>query len=446
MALGSHMAFARNSAGQVVAASDLPSVGPEIFKCAGCDSEVRLSRPPRSHAYFRHVGSEACELGALRAVHAAAVDLLLESRFVEAPPLTLNGNGHNKRRMIEEWGSEASACTNVDGARVDFFAETLAGPLIIQIAVKSLYDATTRPGVRALRYAALEISIPKPEAIRSLGDLRDVVLRGITNKIWLWHPAIGNRAHKPLPERRHAEMALLFGEVEKPAAKLSMPVAATPWVDAGGLATDAVYRQIPVAEKIRLVERQLGEPCDRWPDVVNIDVAGKDSFGVDPRLWQADLFGRFVHPASQGGTVPDFSALTALGWLYLRYTISPVFEDAEKVAVHQYLRALTAQGYLMDLPGDHFRALAEPHPHELATLRWNPDACLTVSALRVCSERVRLEIPASQVQRLLEYFDEGRPGLPVSVFVQDLMFRLHAPARSIIALLREARLIVDGKT
>lgn len=30
--------------------------------------------------------------------------------------------------------------------------------------------------------------------------------------------------------------------------------------------------------------------------------------------------------------------------------IVPVFEDAEKVAVHQYPRALIAQGYLRELP------------------------------------------------------------------------------------------------
>ncbi|WP_368624550.1 hypothetical protein [Paraburkholderia sp. BR14262] len=65
-----------------------------------------------------------------------------------------------------------------------------------------------------------------------------------------------------------------------------------------------------------------------------------------------------------------------------------------------------------------------------------------MSGLRVCSERVRLEISANQVQRLLEYFEDGHPAVPVAAFVQDLMVRLRKPARPIVALLREAHLIL----
>ncbi|SIT52225.1 hypothetical protein BN2476_2190001 [Paraburkholderia piptadeniae] len=268
------------------------------------------------------------------------------------------------------------------------------------------------------------------------------MLRGLTNKIWLWHPAISNRTLHVQPERRPVEMAL-FGEVEKAPMKLSIPVPVTPWVDAGWLATDAAYRQMSVTDKIRFLERQLGLPCDRWPDAVDIDVVGKASFGRDPRIWQADVFGKFVRPGTQRGTsCRDFSMLTVLRWLDMRYTVAPTFEDAEKVAVRQYLRELTAQGYLMELPDQHFRVLPAPHPEGLSRLRWNPQGRLTVSALRVCSERVRLDIPANQVQRLLEYFEDGHPALPVVAFVQDLMVRLHAPARTIVALLREAGLIL----
>ncbi|WP_213309225.1 hypothetical protein [Paraburkholderia sacchari] len=441
MALSSHMAFAMNTAGQVVAANDLPSLGPTLFHCAGCGGEVSLCRQNGSQAYFRHVRPATCEFGVQRALHAATLHLLAESRFVAPPALTHNGNGHGKRRMIEEWG-QASVCTTVDGVPVDFFAETLAGPLIIQIAIRSLYDASTRSTIRALGYAALEISIPKPDEVLGIGDLREVVLHGLTNKVWLWHPAIGNRDRHAQPKQRPAEVALLFGEVEKPAAKLSVPVAVTPWVQAGGLAAGAAYRQLPVAEKIRALEQQLGEPCERWPDAIDVDVTGKGSFCVDPRFWQADIFGKFVRPAVEGASTADFTMLTVLGWLDMRYRIVPEFEDAEKLAVHQYLRALTAQGYLTALPDQQFRVLPEPRPNELSTLRWNPDARLSVGGLRVCSERVRLQIPANQVQRLLEYFEDGHPAVAVATFVQDLMLRLHAPERTIVALLREADLVV----
>jgi len=434
MTLSSHMAFAVNGAGQVVAASDLPSVGPASFHCAGCGGEVALYRDG-SQASFRHVRPARCEHGALLALHAAALQLLVDSRFVEAPPLARNGTGQGRRRLTEQWGSEAFVRTRIEGVLVDLYAETLAGPLIIQVAVKSLYDPATRPRIKALGYAALEISITRPGEITTVGELREVVLRGIANKIWLWHPATSHHARQAQPEPRPVEMAL-FGEVDKPAARLSMRVATAPWIPAGELASDAAYRQLHIAWKIRALERQMGAPCQRWPDAVDIDVAGKESFGVDARIWQGDVFGRFVRPAH------DFSIWAVFDWLAMRYPLEPTFEDAEKVAIEQYLRELTFQGYLMALPEQHFRVLPEPSPDGLSTLQWNPQACLSVSGLRVSSERVHLEIPANQVQRLLEYFEDGHPAVSVAAFVQDLMIRLHKPARTIVALLREAGLVV----
>jgi hypothetical protein len=261
MAFSSPMAFAANGAGQVVAASDLPSVGPASFHCAGCGGEVALYRPSGSQSCFRHVRPAHCEHGALLALHAAALQLLVESRFVEAPPPAQNGTGQGKRRLIEQWGEVASVRTRIEGVPVDLYAETLAGPLIIQIAVKSLYDSTTRASIKALGYAALEISISRPGAITTVGELREVVLRGLSNKIWLWHPAMRNPAPRVQREQRPVEMAL-FGEVEKPAARLSMPVAAA-WIPAGELASDAAYRQMDISEKIRTIEQQLGASCQR---------------------------------------------------------------------------------------------------------------------------------------------------------------------------------------
>ncbi|MEX3943962.1 hypothetical protein AB4Y44_31370 [Paraburkholderia sp. BR10937] len=47
-----------------------------------------------------------------------------------------------------------------------------------------------------------------------------------------------------------------------------------------------------------------------------------------------------------------------------------------------------------------------------------------------------------EVQRLLEYFEDGHPAVLVATFVQDIKFRLHAPERTVVALLREADLVV----
>jgi hypothetical protein len=55
-----------------------------------------------------------------------------------------------------------------------------------------------------------------------MSDLRELVLHGLTNKVWLWHPALGHRERHEQPQRRPAEVAPLFGEVKKPAGSQPM--------------------------------------------------------------------------------------------------------------------------------------------------------------------------------------------------------------------------------
>jgi len=82
-------------------------MGAPNFHCASCGSQVSLFRPDRAHAYFRHASGSACEHGPLRALHAAALQLLVESRFVHAPLLTQHVSAHGKRHVIEAWGAGA---------------------------------------------------------------------------------------------------------------------------------------------------------------------------------------------------------------------------------------------------------------------------------------------------------------------------------------------------
>ncbi|MCP3716372.1 hypothetical protein [Paraburkholderia sp. CNPSo 3281] len=128
-------------------------------------------------------------------------------------------------------------------------------------------------------------------------------------------------------------------------------------------------------------------------------VAASDLPSVGPAIFHCAGCGGEVTRASRrkGPSARDFTMSTVLGWLYMRYRIVPALEDAEMVAVHQYLWVLTTQGYLSELPDQQFRVLPEPRPDVLSTLRRNRDSRLSVSGLRVCSERMRMEIPVNQV-------------------------------------------------
>jgi hypothetical protein len=93
----SHIAFARNSAGQLVAATDLLDNVPQTYSCVACGHALEVRRSAKSPAYFRHV-TNACERGNLHATRAAALAILAEGRFVFAPALHCPSGGSSPRK------------------------------------------------------------------------------------------------------------------------------------------------------------------------------------------------------------------------------------------------------------------------------------------------------------------------------------------------------------
>jgi hypothetical protein len=443
----SHIAFARNAAGQLVAATDLLDSVPQSYRCVACGHALEVRRPARLPAYFRHE-SNACEMGNQHALRAAALAVLVEGRFVFAPALrNPSGSGSLRRgkeahRVLDEWGDDVALETAIEGVPVDFFAHTLGGPLIIQICVPDIYDARSRVAVKALGLPTLEITIPRKERIHRLSDLRRVIQHSLTNKLWLSHPVLEGTARPTGVSAHPTAGAALANDRASAPTRLTVPLQVPAWVAAGSHAENAVYRQMSVAGKIEALERLLGLSCDRWPDAVDVEVRGQSWFGLDRRIWQADVFARFVAGVGREDRAASFSISTVERWLVARY-LSSGTEAALAGAVFHYLRELAVRGYLLELVGSQYRPTEHWQKNAAAQLHWTQGAHLGASELNACSKRVRLEIPAEEVQRLLEYFSGGHPAVSVESFVSDLARITRAPERTVVALLREARLVQE---
>lgn len=445
----SHIAFARNSAGQLLAATDLLDSVPQCYRCVACGHPLEVRRPPNSPAYFRHV-TDTCELGSQQATRAAALSILAEGRFVFAPALLGPSGGASPRkgkdshRVLEEWGEDVAMDTTIDGVAVDFFAHTLGGPLVIQVCVPDLYDVRSRVAVKALGLPTLEIVVPRKERIHRISDLRRVVQHSVINKVWLRHPVIeqGTRLKAPAPPHHAAGAALSNGGADAP-TRLTVPLQVPSWIKVGSHAENALYRQKPVTGKIEVLEGLLGLSCDRWPDAVDIEVQSQSCCGVDRRIWQADVFARFVVGAGREDRDASFAVQTVQRWLAARYDASGGAEQAQTGATFHYLRELTLRGYLLELSGHQFRPTGHWRGDTEQRLHWVQGRTLSVSELRACSARVRFDVPEGEVQRLLEYFGGGHPAVAVDAFVREFARVTRSPERSVMALLREARLVEE---
>ena len=334
-----------------------------------------------------------------------------------------------------------SACDlEVGHVPVDILAETGEGPLLIELSVPGLPGGSTPECLCALQLPTLEVELPPPAGVHGFSDLRRSLLHSLANKRWLFHPAqslsAGNKSGS------HYQAA----GPEDPLARALEARAPSPWNSALSFADSARFRQLAVTEKLEVLERELDLPFDLWPAHVDIEVRGEQAFGVDRRIWQADVFNRFVQKVHPGVGENMFSVAAVSEWLKSRYLLERPFPGAVSIAVYQFLSALVQRGFLVERNGDEplYRILRTRPAINQSGLGWQPHATLSASLLRVLSAQAGLRVPVDLVQWLLESFDDCHPSGTVDDFVSVLSRRVHAPPRNIIAFLLDANLVVGG--
>ncbi|NPT53990.1 competence protein CoiA family protein [Paraburkholderia elongata] len=439
MAKAAHIVFAKDEAGNIAAASDLFTTSRSTYLCVACGKELRRKTPENGFPYFVHAQRTSCRLAAHYALRAAAQRVLTESRFIKAPLAGQPVDANRLSASLAQW-SDSACDLEVGHVPVDFLAETGEGQLLIELSVPGLPRTTTPERLRALQLPTLEVELPPPADIHGFSDLRQSLLHSLANKRWVFHPA------HSLAAGRHNGSHYQAAEPEAPRAQALEASAPSPWNPALSFADSTCFRQLAVTEKLEVLEKEMDLPCDRWPAYVDIEVRGEQTFGVDRRVWQADVFSRFVQKVHPGVGENMFSVAAVSGWLKNRYLLDRPFPGADSIAVHQFLSALVQRGFLVERNGDepHYRVVRTRPAINESGLVWRPHATLPASQLRVLSTQAGLRVPVDLVQWLLESFDDCHPCGTVDDFVSLLSRRIHAPPRNIIAFLLDAKLAVEG--
>lgn len=445
-----HIAFARNASGRLVAAAELFQLEPAEHTCVACGGALELHYARKGVAYFVHRERPECFAGAAEGLRAAAVQLLHSEGGIASPSLKAlarqkRGRKESKAPVPTDWQAWGSGDphTLVDGVPVDFVAETLAGRLAIHVALQGEPAPSSRERLRDLPIPVLEVVLKKPAGLRTFAALRSVLVESGENKRWLAHPALAMEL-TPLERRLGWEPSPVPLEGHPAArARLTVPAPSRRKAALQDFAECTVYHQLPTHRKIEVLESRLGQKQANWPAATAIAVRGAETFGCDVQVWEADAFSHFVHNPKLHERV--ITSETVLHWLASRYEMQPPFTNAEKVAVYDYLSELVHLGYLSSLGGQRYQVLKRLSAGAKDSATWVPHAALSVSALRQASLHLQLQIPLTQVERLLDLFDDGHPAESVESFVSALAYRLHTtPKVALEFLLRTGVVVRSG--
>ncbi|MBP0595679.1 hypothetical protein J8I87_39800 [Paraburkholderia sp. LEh10] len=377
-----HIAFAKDVTGKIAAASAFFVSQRSEYFCVACKKPLqRISGSV--FPYFIHASGVRCRLSAHHAMRAAAQSVLEDARFMRVPAPSSprvdkqEVTGLPRARLtgiLLFWGFSASD-VKVASVPVDFLAsDSQFGQVAIRLVVPGLTSVDTKSGKMPPDVPMLQVSLPAPGEVRGFADLRQALLHDINNKAWLIAPSA--RAS----DRGDSRVVASPGPQDVDESK--------PWHRAVSFTNSAVYRQLAATQKLQVLERLMQLPCDRWPPEVDIEVKNGEVFGVDRRIWEADVLARFILHATPRTASSDFTAPEVLGWVESRYDVTPAFPGATLVATKAYLSELVARGILgyRDARRDLYVVLRK-HTDFEESLVWSTHANLSASQLRVLATR-----------------------------------------------------------
>ena len=445
MAYAPHVFFAKDQAGFCVSARDTYALSRGTFFCLGCGKPVKLAGS-ETLPHFRHQRGTECPVAGQKALLAAAQALLAETRFIKAP-----ARGHSVFERLhkhayvghEQWIDSASN-VEVEGVLVDFVAEQGDARLLIHISIPGMLDTERRERVRQIDMPTLEVVLRNPAEIDNFGELSRVLLHDIENKRWL----LSDSEYLQLEHRGYVAskeepppIALAAEEFRIDGFRSLKRVPYDGWNSVAALVGNAMYRELVSSAKIAELEKLLGTTQDKWPADVGILVRAHECFGVDYRIWQADLYAKFISGA-EGVRDEPFTSDQALKYLSERYVVTAMYQNAPVLAVYWYLRELVTRGALLETIRGRFRVILNEVFSE-RRLVWHPYCVISVSKVRQAASDAGLHIPVAAFRWLMENFESGRPAMPVAAFVQMFAIHSRAPLRQIIDFFVRAELLAD---
>jgi hypothetical protein len=329
--------------------------------CPGCDTPLvlRQGKKRRHFAHYRAVGTAHCVESA---IHAAAVQALLESKSLQVPEMFVNASVPTKAgppyakfrnlgpaRMIRFNATvKEKVFAGADGAtlRADVAGYRGERVMIVEMCFTHAVDEAKLALLRQLGLPALEIDVADLDMDAGMEAVRRRVLDDTVGKRWLYYPGEEGARARLLAEieKEAAELDAAFdAEQEKQARRRQENVLRKLASEREAQAAIEQYRAMPDANKEARLRQQLRMSA-AWPRHLQVTGPKMDAVAAPARLWQASLFHRYVHKKPINDF--SFSLEQAATWVAQRFPARDGTGYTVTGAVRAYLAYLKGCGFV----------------------------------------------------------------------------------------------------
>lgn len=332
--------------------------------CPSCGSPLIANHGDQKQKYFSHSKSADCALGYETALHEMSKQILREARSIRAPelvcPIFEYRSSEKDIQVIPEqilaWPDEGLSEINIADVRPDFFAKTLSGDLIVEIAVTHRCDPIKMQKLGFLNLAAIEIDLSNLPRVSDKEELRKKLIDELYGKSWLTHPSLEAAKAKANEIRiafeNESAIAAAAAEAEFRIEQLEKRKIQKVKDDILKKRVHKVqinnrnFKESTIKHKENFVSTKLGLNENELPAQINAKVRFSNSFCVPQWVWQGDIFRRFILKEKDLESDRQLSLESLSKWAQERYDIKGKFPTSYKIALWDYLVFLTQHGYL----------------------------------------------------------------------------------------------------
>ena len=356
--------FALDEQGRIVDIHDVPPSVEGTFRCAECGQFVTRKQGDVRVWHFAHKAETVCVKAFETALHLLAKQILVEGATLSVPALVCR---LNERPGLEDitlcverilhWDTPGEAEVWVDGIRPDFRGICQGTSIFVEVTVTHEPDKAKLEALKRLQTPTLEIDLSAVPRDAKAPDVRKLVLEATKGKRWVFYPGEAE-ARAQLKVLRNQRDAASYVALEQQRLVQHQPDAALDAARADGRTdgrterlqtierANACYRDSNDDRKLAFLEHKLGKPETMWPRIFGLEVRGASAIGVSTRIWQADVFRRYIHGRGARDMKPRLTVEWVADWLVQRYAVASTESTTVRVAAGDFLSALERVGYL----------------------------------------------------------------------------------------------------
>lgn len=335
--------------------------------------------------HFAHKDEAACTKAFETALHLLAKQVLVESDMLRVPALVCQlyeRSGHEDITLCVErtfhWDAAGEAEVWGDGIRPDFRSVCQGKAIFVEVTVTHEPDAPKLEALKRLQTPTLEIDLSAVPRDVTAHEVRRLVLDAAEGKRWVFYPGEAEaRAYlKALRTQRDAAFSAALERERQEERRFEAARAAARVERLRKIErANACFRDSTAAQKLTFLEAKLGKSVNAWPASLGHEVRGGSAFRVSTRIWQADVFRKYIHGQRTRHPNLRVTVEAVAEWLVQRYAIASTDSTFVRVAVWDFLSALERVGHLRRRVRQEFEILrdvlshcARPGPSRMAAL------------------------------------------------------------------------------